>query len=223
MTSRQSKIARAKARGLAPLCDNLTLARVMARRQTSARGQSGFSIVEVMVIIGIMALFASIYMVSTSTDSSKATALLSSMQTASDSLERLKMDAGCFPVDPEALWTKSAATSSNMWCGEDATNSWDGPYMKPVPFDTTNQALESYNVGSAVEVTFTRETGGSNGYYYYLHAANLPTGVVEAALLKCNGSKTATTTFDDSKCRGTTSGTSTASGTFDLLVEDAAS
>ena len=193
------------------------------RSHTGARRQAGFSIVEILVIIAVMALMASVYMMSTNTDSSKATALLSSMTTASDSLEHMKMDTGCYPTDPQALWTKSAATSSGMWCGVDATTLWDGPYIKPIPYDSTNEAMQAANVAPSVEITFTRETGGSNGYYYYLHAENVPSGIVEDALLKCNGAKTVVSTFTDTKCRGSTSTSSTASGTFDLLVEDAAS
>lgn len=197
--------------------------RLEARRRRPDRRQGGFTLVEIMVVIGILAILSAIVMSTASTDSSKATALFSSMQTTSDSLERMKMDTGCYPTSMQVLWTKANATSSNMYCGQDSTTTWDGPYLKPMPFSSTNLAIQMMSVAPSAMYTFSRETGGNNGYYYFLHATNLPTGIVQLALQKCNGSNATSATFSTGKCRGTTSTSSTASGTLDLLVEDAAS
>jgi prepilin-type N-terminal cleavage/methylation domain-containing protein len=195
-------------------------------RKPSGRNalQRGFTLVEIMVVIGIMAILSAVVMMTASTDSSKATALFASMTTTSDSLERMKMDVGCYPTDMSALWVRANASAANMWCGQDGTSAWDGAYLKTAPFDTTNQAIEVSNIAPNAEIAFSREAGGSNGFYYFLHGTALPNAIVLDALLKCNGSNSTAATFSTGKCRGTLGGGgAAATGTFDLMVEDAAS
>lgn len=111
-----------------------------ANREQLSRSnkQRGFTLMELMVIVGILGVIAAFAMSTADTSSSKATRLYNDMSTTKGALLRAKMDMGAFPTNLTALWVKANASSANMYGGLNGTTSWNGAYMESQPVDSSN-------------------------------------------------------------------------------------
>jgi prepilin-type N-terminal cleavage/methylation domain-containing protein len=188
--------------------------------------QRGVTLVEVMIVVGILGIFGAFMMSKQDTSNSKATRLYGDMNTAKAALIRAKMDMGAFPSNLTALWLKTNATAANMFGGLNGTTSWNGAYMEQQPVDSSN-AIKNPSVSDAVIFNISREAaapatnGGNYTWVYYLRASNVPNAVINKVLKQCTGSEDATAvTFVNATCRATLGTGATEYGTVDVRVDD---
>ncbi len=188
--------------------------------------QRGMTLIELMVVVGIIGVIAAIFAGTADTSNSKATRLYSDMTTIKNASLRAKMDMGAIPSNLTALWTRTNATSANMFGGTNGTTSWSGPYMEQQTVNSSNAVIDSA-VSDAVTITINREAaaaatnGGNYSWVYYLRASNVPNAIIRKALKQCAGSEDATaTTFLNASCRATLGTGSSEFGTVDLRVDD---
>ncbi len=184
-----------------------------------ARKQRGFTLMELIIAITIIAILGIAILSIVQTDSSRATSLVDSMRTTSRGLQRAKMDMGSFPSRLSVLWTRADATSANMYSGQASTTTWNGPYIGSTGTNAAN-AITMDAISSGVAIALARETGINYNRMYYLRASNVPNSVITAALRLCNGSDATTATFANAECRGSLGTGTVEVGTLDLKVED---
>lgn len=188
--------------------------------------QRGFTLIELMVIVGVLGVIAAFFTSMADTSSSKATRLYNDMSTTKGALLRAKMDMGAFPTNLTALWVKANASSANMYGGLNGTTSWNGAYMESQPVDSSNAIkivaiadTTTFNIGR--EAASAATNGGNYTWVYYLRATSVPNTIIYKFLKQCAGSQDATAvTFVNSPCRATPGTGSTEYGTVDLRVDD---
>jgi len=193
-----------------------------AQGRRSLKAQRGLSVTELMIYIAIVGIMLGSIFSMLSTDKSRATSLNTTMSNMASSMQRAKADMGCYPKVPGALWDGTQPTATNMYCGLPGLVTWSGPYLNKAPVDSTGAQMQVPTIGDSAYVTINREAtpAGGLGWYYYLRANNIPNEVIQNALQVCNGKMDATVTFSNAKCRGALGTGGTATGTFDLLVEE---
>lgn len=95
------------------------------------RTQSGFSLIEVLVGLGIVVLLAVALQSVVDRSRSKAQSLLEQIQTLSNASERFKADTGCYPIQVTILFDETRASfASNNSCAKGIQNTWNGPYLE---------------------------------------------------------------------------------------------
>jgi len=187
--------------------------------------QKGFTLMELAVVLGIIAVLASVIIGSFSGDSSKATKLLADMTTLSNSINRAKMELGGIPSRLSVLWTRTDATTGNMFNGIAATTTWGGPYIERQPVDASNNITVT-TVADAATISINREAasaanGGNYTWVYFLRASNIPNPIITEFIKKCAGTDVVTNvTFANGKCRATPGTGATEFGTVDMKITD---
>jgi prepilin-type N-terminal cleavage/methylation domain-containing protein len=195
------------------------------RASKQAHKQKGFTLMELAVVLGVIAVLASVIIGSFSGDSSKATKLLADMTTLGNSVNRAKMELGGIPSRLSVLWTRNDAVAGNMFNGIAATTTWGGPYIERQPVDASNNITVS-TVADAATISINREAasaanGGNYTWVYFLRASNVPNPVITEYIKKCAGTDTvANVTFANGKCRATLGTGATEFGTLDLKIAD---
>ena len=195
------------------------------RIKKSTDKQKGFTLMELAVVLGIIAVLASVIIGSFSGDSSKATKLLADMTTLSNSVNRAKMELGGIPSRLSVLWTRTDAVAGNMFNGIAATTTWGGPYVERQPVNATNNITVS-SVADAASISINREAqsaanGGNYTWVYFLRADNIPNPIITEFIKKCAGTDAvATVTFANGKCRATLGTGATEFGTVDMKITD---
>ncbi|TAL56920.1 type II secretion system protein [Pandoraea sp.] len=201
--------------------------RQAARRTRRGRRalQRGFTLVEMLMVMAVIAVVTAMIAIAYNGSSSKGLAMVSDAQTLAQGFLRAKQDMGCYPNAPSVLWSGTLATAGNMVCGVDGTQVWDGPYVNALPTDAATGDVELPGVSAGVLATIASEAtpATSLGVYYFIHVIDVPNDIVTAALLKCNGSKATTATFQQGSCRGTLGAGAGALGTFDYKIEETSS
>lgn len=207
-----------------------TLSKTWRQAQRAARrgrraAQRGFTLVEILMVMAVIAVITAMLAIAYNGNDSKGLALVSDAQTLAQGFMRAKQDMGCYPNAPSVLWSGTLATAGNMYCGVDGTQVWDGPYVNALPTDAATGDVQLPGVSAGVLATIGSEATPATGLgvYYFVHVIDVPNDIVTAALLKCNGSKSATATFGQGSCRGTLGTGAGSLGTFDYKIEEASS
>lgn len=198
--------------------------RVNSRKRKAK--QNGFTLIELIIVLSVIVVLATFVASKFSGDSSKAVKLFADMKTLSDSVQRSVVDLGGVPSKLSVLWNRADATSSNMFNGITATNSWNGPYIERQPTDSNNAITET-SIADSTTIAIAREAanlstnGGNYTWVYYLRASNVPNTIIIEAIKKCANTDTvANATFVNGPCRATIGSGSVEYGTFDVKISD---
>lgn len=165
----------------------------------------GFSLLELLVALALLALLAAAIAISFNGARSKAQVLLATMSELGGANIRLKTDTGCYVNRPEALYSQAAAaTAANNYCNRNFSQTWSGPYVSRFIVDTNGDARMD-KVSSDVLISFGLQTGGI-GRRYFTRSENVPTDVLREALQECNGgidetAMSGNNAFNTYKCR----------------------
>jgi len=105
---------------------------MMSSRTTRRRSQDGFTLIELMVVILIIGLLATIVVqnLRSATDKAKRVKAQADISQIKTALDRYYLDAGSYPTSDQGLPALVAAPTS----GNDLKD-WGGPYIERVPLD----------------------------------------------------------------------------------------
>ncbi len=103
-----------------------------ATRALQVRRQSGFSLLEILVVLAIMALIAALIAprLFNQVDRSKQTVAATQVRALVTALDTMRLDIGRYPSEQEGLQLLLSPPSSGQ-----QTQNWYGPYIEEVPLD----------------------------------------------------------------------------------------
>lgn len=185
--------------------------------RTSRRLQAGFTLVEALVVLAIIALIAVISMTAFDGSKSKAQALVTFMGQTAQAAQQFRVDTGVYPANVAGLVTKASAADINGKATATAVQGqWARPYMAMQKMSGTDFMFEKAGAGVTVDINVV---SGGLGKIYYIGADNVPADIVTNALRDCNssdGSDVAlnATNLVANKCVGVA-----ANGTFALVFD----
>ena len=105
---------------------------MMSARKPWRRSQDGFTLIELMVVILIIGLLATIVVqnLRSATDKAKRVKAQADISQLKSALDRYYLDAGSYPTTEQGLAALIAAPST----GNDPAD-WSGPYIEKIPPD----------------------------------------------------------------------------------------
>lgn len=166
--------------------------------------ESGFTLIEILVAISLLALIAAVSFFAFNGNKSKGQVLFSAMTSIAHATARYQLDTSCIPLHPDMLFNSTLASSTDNSCGVDLTATWDGPYLKAVQVDGNGDialpqigALTTLGIGPAP----TPIVGGGSNQYAVI-AKNVPGAVIREAMRACNGGANSATS--SGVCQSTT-------------------
>jgi len=191
------------------------------------RRQNGFTLIEALVVLFIIALLAVISMTAFDGSRSKAQTLVSFMSQVAGGAQQFRTDTGAYPATVHGL-TDSTKAKAFGNTSKDLSSQWQRPYIgvqKAGTTDTDAFMMDKVGVGVEVQIEDFPSGGTMNagaGKVWYIQATNVPSDIVIQALKECNnGTGTASTetaitaaNLNVSKCAGDAS-----AGTFALTFD----
>src|SRR5215469_4173364 len=105
---------------------------IISSRKTLRRAQDGFTLIELMVVILIIGLLATIVVqnLRSATDKAKRVKAQADISQLKSALDRYYLDAGSYPTSDQGLPALIAAPNNGNVAGD-----WGGPYIERIPLD----------------------------------------------------------------------------------------
>jgi general secretion pathway protein G len=106
---------------------------IISSRRTLRHSQDGFTLIELMVVILIIGLLATIVVqnLRSATDKAKRVKAQADISQIKSALDRYYLDAGSYPTSDQGLPALIAAPSTS----ENDPKDWGGPYIERIPPD----------------------------------------------------------------------------------------
>lgn len=183
------------------------------------KSQKGFTLVELLIVLAILGLFAAKLVADYRGDKAKAQTMLTNMGSLSDATIRMKFDTGCYPSNLNLLMSEDeAANGANNTCGKDLTATWSGPYLNKTPVNADGTVKADEITGEAY-YTFERELAGPKTYYS-IKANGINMEVIKEAMRICNKAQaTGSEDFATSRCIAP-DGITSDIGSFQVLITE---
>ena len=195
--------------------ENVVKAVSVRHRPPESTEESGFTLIEILVAVVILAIIAGIAFLAINLNSTKGKALYTAMASVAHSAEAFNASLGTYPTVYGAM-VETAFEADNT-TGATLTTTWNGPYAKPKDMGP-NGNLHLNSIASNLTITFSPLTAGSAGalpngeaYQYAVVANNVPNNIATQAVNACNGQTGNTTGAAGGQCvlEAGTGGTST--------------
>ena len=168
------------------------------------RTMGGFSAIELIIVLAILAVLGGVYVFSYDPSNSKAAALLNLSQEYANAMKRAKTDMSCYPGRMAALFDQSQANVSP--CG-DLRTQWKGRYAELAPANAAGDIVLN-NIGTGATLSIV-STADATGTHWFIRSTGVPNDIIARAQNSCNGGAGLT-----GKCTSTAGGAGT--GQFDL-------
>jgi general secretion pathway protein G len=106
---------------------------IMSARKNFHRSQDGFTLIELMVVILIIGLLATIVVqnLRSATDKAKRVKAQADISQIKSALDRYYLDAGSYPTTDQGLPALVTAPDT----GNNDPQDWGGPYIERIPLD----------------------------------------------------------------------------------------
>jgi len=172
------------------------------------RNQSGFTLLELMVVLVIMGVLAAIVIPKINLSKSKGSMLVTLMRDQGKALISFKNDTACYPTKMAALYDKTQADTT--FCGIDVRDTWREPYIKKAQFDSSgNLMIGEVVTGATISI---QTQPNATGTAWILRANGIPKDILNEAEKQCNGTNTQT-----GACTSSAGG---AVGTLDMIFDE---
>lgn len=162
--------------------------------------QAGFTLLEMVIAISILAIMLSAVVFLYDGSKSRAQVLVTAMEEYASALERIKTDTSCYPKSLVGLFDRAQAQgTAKSFCGADLSRQWNGPYVKPV--STRAQSSVAGADGDLILLgqlspDLTLRVARAQGTYsgstvqtwkWFIIADGVPQEIVTQAVIICNG------------------------------------
>lgn len=159
-------------------------------RRTSRASECGFSLIEILVALGVLTILGSVSVFAFNSDSSRAQSLYAEATEIGHAADRFALDTSCYPYDTEMLFSKTVGTTdTNNSCGLAVGSAWDGPYMKPRPVNSAKNVVVSFARDLSLGIWDIGQTPlalpGGKPHQYAVVLKNVPLGVGKKFLEIC--------------------------------------
>lgn len=176
--------------------------------------QRGFSLIEILVALAILALIALLASNAFDGSRSKAQVMISLAKQIGDANIQFKTDTGCYANKPQALFDEAfGKAAANNFCGRALGNTWSRPYLAAYNVDASgNLVVDKITAGVTVSLPPPANAGGRK--IYFVQFDNVPMDVVKQALIECNNDDTQPGDLTRNRCRTTADLSSATLGNF---------
>ena len=127
--------------------------------------KKGFTLVELLIVIIIIAVLAAIAIpkFSNSSTRSKESSLRANLKLVRNAIDLFRADTGAFPANMAGLTTSTTAglSAAAAACTIAATD-WRGPYLQAIPVDPVSGSAMTYGTAAA-DVGTVKSSATGNG------------------------------------------------------------
>ena len=165
----------------------MNFSRKRLSQATGAKNQSGFTLMEMIVVLAVITIVAGLSLFAYNGDKAKATELYSKMSQYGSAMSRMKLDTACLPTKTGALYDQTLADES--FCNKDLRANWRGPYIKAGQLHSNNQDLSLTEFAPGAYLSISLEdniNGNGNTRQWTLTAHDIPEDIAAVAMEICN-------------------------------------